>query len=236
MSSKNYVYVPYAIIGLALVVSALFLAGGLGHLRDSNRMVSVRGFSERVVSADRVIWPIHFAITAKDLSTLQEELDARRLSIREFLLSAGFDSTEISLPVPQITDREAMTYSEPYRGSRYSALATVLLRSAKVALAQKTQGRSGELVAKGVALNAENWEMRTQFLFTKLDSIKPDMIREATRNARSAAQQFAEDSENQVGGIVKATQGLFTIEDENPASPELKRVRVVTVIDYELRD
>lgn len=236
METNQKLTAPAIILASAIIVASFLVAGGLKHLRDASRMVSVRGFSERVVPADRVVWPIHFSLTAGDLTSLQRDLDLRRQSIREFLLSAGFDSSEVSSPVPQITDREATGYAEPYRGPRYSALATVLLRSGKVALVQKTQARSGELVAKGIALNVENWEMRTQFLFTKLDSIKPAMIREATRNARSAAQQFAEDSESKVGHIMKATQGLFTIEDDNPASPELKRVRVVTVVDYELKD
>jgi hypothetical protein len=233
---KSPYLAPASFLALGLVFVGIFISDGLKNVQRADRVVSVRGFSERVVPADRVVWPIHFSLTAGDLTSLQRELDVRRQSIREFLLSAGFDSSEVSSPVPQITDREAIGYAEPYRGPRYSAMATVLLRSGKVALVQKTQARSGELVAKGIALNVENWEMRTQFLFTKLDSIKPAMIREATRNARSAAQQFAEDSESKVGRIMKATQGLFTIEDDNPASPELKRVRVVTVVDYELKD
>ena len=88
---------------------------------------------------------------------------------------------------------------------------------------------------QGVAL-IRSYEYDTQYLFTALDQIKPEMIAEATRDARSAAQQFAEDSGSKVGAIRNAQQGYFSIEDRDRFSPEQKTVRVVTTIEYFLED
>ena len=83
-------------------------------------------------------------------------------------------------------------------------------------------------------LLSPSYEYRTEFLFTGLDAIKPDMIAEATADARNAAQQFAEDSGSGVGGIRQATQGYFSIEDLDSYTPHIKRIRVVTTVDYAL--
>ena len=71
--------------------------------------------------------------------------------------------------------------------------------------------------------------------FTKLNDIKPEMIAEATKNARTAAEQFAHDSNSKVGKIKKATQGLFTIEDAAVGLEDKKNVRVVNTVEYLLK-
>ena len=62
--------------------------------------------------------------------------------------------------------------------------------------------------------------------------IKPDMIKEATANARAAAEKFAQDSKAKVGAIRRATQGVLEIEDRDVATPEIKVLRVVTTVDF----
>jgi len=68
------------------------------------------------------------------------------------------------------------------------------------------------------------------------------MIAEATRRARLAAEQFAQDSGSTVGKIRKAHQGMFVIQPRDPVpgimeSGQLnKTVRVVSTIEYYLED
>ena len=80
------------------------------------------------------------------------------------------------------------------------------------------------------------------YSFTKLNAIKPEMVAEATRDARRSAEQFAEDSDTDVGGIKQATQGYFEINARDGdgdgwgvADTPFKQVRVVTTIDFYLR-
>ncbi|MBQ1168061.1 MAG: SIMPL domain-containing protein, partial [Bacteroidales bacterium] len=69
-----------------------------------------------------------------------------------------------------------------------------------------------------------------------LNTIKPEMIEEATKNARASAQKFADDSGSRLGKIRNATQGYFTIDDRDSNTPQIKRVRVVTNVDYSLKN
>jgi len=62
------------------------------------------------------------------------------------------------------------------------------------------------------------------------------MIEEATKNAREVAEKFALDSDSQVGEIRMARQGLFTINDRDENTPQIKIVRVVSTIDFQLED
>ena len=95
-------------------------------------------------------------------------------------------------------------------------------------------GLIGELVSKGIAMATEEYGQQAEFLFTSLSKIKPDMVAEATKDARRAAEQFAQDSGSKVGSIRKAQQGLFSIEDRDRHSPDRKQVRVVTTVEYYL--
>ena len=85
-------------------------------------------------------------------------------------------------------------------------------------------------------MSLNRYENPVQFEFTGLNNIKPEMIKDATQNARKAAQQFATDSESELGKIRSATQGQFTIEDRDQNTPYIKNVRVVTTIVYSLED
>ena len=94
--------------------------------------------------------------------------------------------------------------------------------------------RSGELVRAGVAFAP--WGDAPAFLYTKLNDLKPALLAEATQAARRTAEQFAKDSESRVGRIRSANQGQISIEDRDSGTPDVKKVRVVSTIEYELRD
>ncbi|MFN0158054.1 MAG: SIMPL domain-containing protein [Bacteroidota bacterium] len=224
-------------IGLGLVVAGFALGHGVYASRIADRVVSVRGLAEREVDADLAIWPVTFKEAGNDLAQLQRSIDTKRETIARFLESAGFKRAEVSYSASKINDTQAEAYggAQMQPKFRYVAQATVTLRSTNVAAVKKTIEQSGQLVAGGIAL-AENWENRTQYLFTGLNSIKPEMIEAATKSARESAEKFATDSGSKVGKIKSASQGLFEISDLDANSPDRKQVRVVTRVDYFLVD
>ena len=71
---------------------------------------------------------------------------------------------------------------------------------------------------------------------SKLNTVKPAMVEEATKNAREEAQKFAADSGSHIGKIKSANQGQFSITDANQSTPYEKKVRVVTTVTYFLKD
>jgi hypothetical protein len=225
------------LLALGLTAGGWFVGRGLLVARASDRFVTVKGLAERDVPADLALWPIVFTVTGDDLVSLQEQVEASQAKILAFLDQQGFPAEERSVSAPRITDREAQGFVPQggQRIERYVAEATVTVRTSRIEAAQQTMARSGELVRQGVAL-IRSYEYDTQYLFTALESIKPEMIAEATRDARRAAEQFAEDSGSEVGAIRSAQQGYFSIEDRDRFSPEHKKVRVVTTVEYFLED
>jgi len=226
-----------ALLGLGIAFAGFTLAGAVTRIRESQRSVTVKGLAEREVDADLAIWPVTFKDTGEDLAELQRRVDAKRDAVAAFLVEAGFPREEVSFAVPHIQDRQTENTGQAGRpsGPRYLEQATVIVRSKNVAAVKKAMDRSGQLVGRGVMLS-QDWDNRPQFLFTGLNAIKPEMIEQATVSAREAAAKFAKDSGSQVGKIRSASQGLFTVTDRDPNSPERKVVRVVTTVEYFLGD
>ncbi|HEX2163228.1 MAG TPA: SIMPL domain-containing protein [Thermoanaerobaculia bacterium] len=236
MEDRRSLLVPAAVLGLLLALGlaagGALLARGLFAARAADRFVTVKGLSEREVPADLALWPIVFTNTGNDLSALQEQVEQDAAAIRGFLGRFGFEPGEATLSAPRVTDYLAQGgYRDQGPAERYLVESTVTLRSGDIEAVRRAIQASGELVRAGVAL-IRSYEYNTQYLFTQLEAVKPEMIAEATRDARRAAEQFAEDSGARVGGIRRAQQGYFSIEDRDPFSPETKKVRVVTTVEY----
>jgi hypothetical protein len=223
-------------VGLGLAAAGALVGEALVKSRGAQRHVTVKGLAEREVDADLAIWPIAFKEVAQELTPLQKQIDERRAAVASYLGAAGFAQDDISFAAPRITDLHADAApgarSQPFR---YVALASVTVQSTNVALVKKSMEQAGVLVSRGVML-AQDWENRPQFLFTGLNAVKPAMIEEATIAAREAAAKFAKDSGSRLGKIRTASQGLFTVSDRDPSSPERKVVRVVTTMEYFLED
>jgi uncharacterized protein len=230
---------PALILGLSIALGAAiggyFIGHGLEVARSADRYVTVKGLAEREAKADLAIWPLVFAVTADDLTVLQKLAEDSEGKIRAFL-KKDFSGDSVSVSAPRVTDRVAQgMVNQGARLERYVAEVTVTLRTGNIDAVREAIQRSGELVRQGVAL-VQNYEARTQYLFTGLEKIKPEMIAQATRDARRAAEQFAKDSGADVGAIRNAQQGFFSIEDRDPFSPELKTVRVVTTVQFFLSE
>jgi hypothetical protein len=83
---------------------------------------------------------------------------------------------------------------------------------------------------------ATNIVYNVSYEFTGLNDIKPEMIEEATKNAREVAEKFATDSNSKLGKIRNASQGQFSISDRDANTPYIKKVRVVTTVNYYLKN
>jgi hypothetical protein len=224
-----------ALLAAGLAAGGFLMGQAVGRVRASERHVTVRGFAEREVAADLAIWPLVYHAAGDELGLLYARLDRDAETIARFLAGRGFAPEEITRSAPRVTDFEAQGGGGNPPPHRYAVEATVRLRTAKVDAVRAAMQASAELVKEGVTL-IRSYEEAPLFLFTQLEAIKPEMIAEATRDARRAAEQFAQDSGSRVAGIRSAQQGYFTIEDRDAHSPETKKVRVVTTIDYFLDD
>ena len=225
-----------ALIAAGLVLLGWTLRSGIVHFKDSERVVTVKGLSEQEVKADRVIWPLMYKQVGDDLTVLYNNIEKTNGTIIAFLRSNGVDEKEITIAPSQLVDMAAELYTPkpPPHRDRVTTVLTVL--TDKVDLVRSLMQRQGDLLKQGVAVTGGDYQYRTQFLYTGLNTIKPGMIEEATANARTAAEKFAHDSKSKLGKIRSATQGQFSIEDRDENTPYIKSVRVVTTVEYYLKD
>jgi hypothetical protein len=234
---KSEAIILGAFLCVGLVVLGYLISGSIIRIKELNRTVSVKGLSEREVPANVAIWPIKFNETDNDLNNLYSVVEQKTLLIAEFLERSGFTGDEISISAPAIIDRQAQGYMDSTKIKfRYTASSTITVYSNKVDLVRETMKRLVELGKQGIAIAGQDHGTRTEFLFTKLNDIKPEMVQEATKKAREVAGKFAKDSNSGLGKIKTARQGQFSITDRDSNTPYVKKVRVVSTLEYYLTD
>lgn len=224
------------IIAAGIVVMGFALRSGIVTFKDMDRRVTVKGLSEREVKADKVTWPLVYKELGNDPAAMYQLLVYKNRQVVAFLKSAGIKDKDISINPPVITDRQADNYGNEIMNYRYKAKSVITVTSSDVDKVRSLMRRQSELMKQGIALVSEEYSNTTvSYEFTGLNKIKPEMIEEATKNARATAQKFADDSESSLGGILSAQQGQFSIEDRDSNTPYIKRLRVVNTIEYSLK-
>lgn len=236
MSEQRSAFILGAFICAGLIVMGLIISSSVIRFKEYERVVVVKGLAEREIPADVVVWPISFTAASNDLTDLYTSMEANTRQIISYLLASGFTMEEITATAPVITDKLAREYGSQEVSMRYAAAQVITVYSDKIDTVRASQGNVAELGKKGIALGGNEYNQQTQFLFTKLNDIKPAMIEEATRNARAVAEKFASDAKSQIGKLKRANQGQFTIEDRDTNTPYLKKIRVVSTVEYYLAD
>lgn len=224
-----------------------FLCAGLvyvGHtastallqMKAMERTVTVKGLAEKEVKANVAIWPINFTEVDNNLPKLYETVQQKTDRVVAFLKEQGFSDSEITVSLPSIEDRQAQGYVDPNVRYRYSAKVNLSVYTPQIDLMLNTRKQMISLVKEGIAIASQEYDNRTEFLFTDLNSVKPVMVQEATQNAREVAEKFAKDSDSRLGKIKTASQGQFTISDRDNSTPYIKQIRIVSTLTYYLND
>ncbi|MCK0105206.1 SIMPL domain-containing protein [Marinobacter sp. S0848L] len=227
------------ILGLSVVISASLLKDGLTGLKTGDRYVTVKGVAEREVNADLALWPIRFVASGKTLEQAQAKARSSREAIMAFLKFQAIESSAVELQRLDVTD----TRANPYQGEgeqKFIVNQTLMVRSTQIDRIRHAAQNVSELVDSGVLLSSDYGPGGPTYLFNGLNTIKPEMIAEATESAREAASQFARDANASLGGLRRANQGVFQIlaRDQAPGISEqqqpVKIVRVVSTFNYYL--
>ena len=247
------------LLALGIMGGGYFLGDGIAHRNDAERVVSVEGLSEKEVAASLGIWNMDLSAQANTLDDLEKKLNIDMANVSEFLKSKGFDSHEIFIQPPDVKDKhrnaefmasrsKAQRQLQVFRAGmenasddiasitaildipRYEATQSLVIRTAKVDKIKPVMASLVQLLGKGIEISSN----KPQFIYEKLNDIKPEMIAEATRNSRIAAENFARDSHSRLGGLVRASQGWFNVNNRDEATPEIKVVRVIVDVDYEV--
>ncbi len=224
------------ILSVGLIASGYFVKKGLDGFTSRDRVVNVKGLAEMEVAADKVTWPLMYKELGNDLPELYNKIKSTNRAIVDFLKQKGITDEEITVNAPEINDKQADRYDNAPQLFRYQVTSVITVTSNKVDLVRKLINEQSELLKQGIAITSGDYRYNVQYEYTSLNKIKPQMIEESTKNARIAAEKFAKDSESELGSIKRAYQGQFSIDDRDANTPYIKRVRVVSTIDYSLED
>lgn len=246
--------IPFTILGALLAIG--LIAGGLllgTRIRDfkrADRYVEVKGLVERTVKSDSAIWPISFSEAGDSLPTVFAASEKDKAAVIAFLQAQGFTQQDMTLGSISVTDRSTQQYNNNTHGPRFVVEQTITLQHTDVDKVAAANSKTSDLIRAGVVIQSGQNGGGVLYKFNGLNALKPDMITEATRNARASADRFAADSGSQVGAIRSANQGVFSISaanqgsdtgeeggfsaDQQADSSIMKKVRVVSTIDYYL--
>lgn len=233
IESRNKVWLTSAgLLTIGLMVGGYLLGDGLLRAKMADRSVTVRGLAEREVTADLATWTIAYSAQSSDLQSAQTDIDRDTTAITAFFKELGFEADAL-----KPTGANVNQYSS--NGiPQYTIRQRLSLRTNDIDKAQAAVARQFDLVRRGVVLEDGSG---MSYTFTKLDEIKPEMVAAATKDARKSAEQFAEDSGTDVGGIKSATQGYFSINSRDGdaggygvTDTPYKKVRVVTTVNFYL--
>lgn len=233
---KTSLIIPSALVAVAIVILGFALKSGIDNFSNRDRVVTVRGLCEKEVQANKVTWPIVTKEVGNDLSVIYNKIETANNAVLSFLRSNGIEDSEISMDAPQVFDNAAERYANPDVKYRYNVTNVIVVTSNKIDLVRGLIKKQAELLRNGIAIVAGDYNYQTRYEYTDLNTIKPEMIAEATANARQAADKFAEDSHSKLGKIKTASQGQFSIDDRDQYTPFIKTVRIVTYITYYLED
>lgn len=230
------------IIAAGIALGGWFIGDGFVEARSGDRFVTVKGVSERDVIANMAVWPIRFVAAGNNLDEVQRKIRQDQEVIQSFLEEHGIASDAIELQNLEVTDRTAQSYQSGSYENRFILEQTLMVRSENVDMIEEASQDIGDLVEAGIIINSQYSGGGPTYLFDRLTELKPEMIAEATKNARGSAEQFARDSGSELDGIRSANQGVFVIlaRDKAPMLQEEKQirktVRVVSTVEYYLGD
>ncbi len=222
----------------ALIASGYVLGDGLRRAKSAERSISVRGVSERDVTADLATWTISFSQEGPELDSVNSRVEQQSAAVRRFFTAAGFKPAEISDSGVSFNRTHVDHDDGKPSETRVTVSRSVELRTRDVMKTRVAHEQLPALLRAGVELDGSS----LSYNFTRLNQLKPEMIAEATKRARASAEQFARDSGAHVGQIRTASQGYFSVgqrdgadgEESSATDSPFQKVRVVTSVDYDV--
>ena len=222
IKNNKFLFISSVIVIFTTLFMFIFYFSARDFSKQSS-YIEVKGLSEKIVKADTAVWSMSFEAKSNDIDMMYAEIDNNIKTIKKFLKEKGFEDTEINVAPINI-------YQDTYKEAvfRYNSNNQISVYTKKVDLAKSSINESLTLIKKGIILNQNS----ISFEFSDLNSIKPEMLKEAIKNAEDTASQFANNSNSKVVGVSRGNQGVFDITDKDPASPEYKKIRLVSTLRF----
>jgi uncharacterized protein len=199
-----------ALLAIAFVIGSFAIGDGI---RDRNRsdVISVTGSAKKRIVSDYVVWNLSVTSRRPSAPEAARELAGWTRDIRSFLQDEGVEADEISLE-PIFTE----TVSRRGRVTGFLLTRTFEVRSPRVREVTEVADRSSELLAQGVPVQAD----APQYVYTKLPTLRPQLLAAATRDAQRRAEVIVEATGADLGKLRRVSVGVFQVTSPNSTEVE----------------
>lgn len=231
-----YTVIAAICLSIGLIILGFILKSAALDVKGMERTVQVKGLAEQEVIADTVIWPLQFSDADNNLEKLVTRVEQKNDAVIAFLKLHGFDDPEITLGSQSIVDTQAREYGSENQQFRYIIRSNIIVYSKAPNKVKNALSKVSQLAKQNIAIVQDSYGAQPEYIFTGLNDIKPAMVQEATEKAREVANKFAKDSNSKLGKIKTARQGQFSIFNRDSNTPQIKKIRVVTTVEYYLND
>ncbi len=197
-------------IAVATIVASLILSGGfLKVMKFWQHTISVKGAAQQIIKSDYIVWDCTFTRRGTSLQTAYKELKGDLDSVLAYMAAKQVDKNDMH--INQIATTRVYQKDKNDRKTNiidsYELSQSIEIRSSDIDKIDAIAHQSTELIDQGI-----NFESATpNYFYTKIDSLKVEMLAKATENARLRAESMVSSVGNKIGGLQSAKMGVFQI-------------------------
>lgn len=198
---------------IAAIICSWLLASGIKRT-PAGEYIHVTGMAEVSFESDRIDWTGDYSRTSiNSMKEAYQLLKADQETVKSWFKSRGVHDSEMifsTIRVDKVFDSDYSSghYRSIFKG--YKASQDIRLKSGRLDVIENVARESMELIEKGIEFNSGT----PAFTYTKLSTLKLNLIDKAAADARSRAEKIAEATKSGLRQMKKATLGVFQITGE----------------------
>lgn len=231
------------LLALGMSIGAFILGVQAKQIGSAKQTITVKGVAEKPIDSTSAEWQITLSAHADTFVDALAQIKREKPAIENFLKPFGFNGDSLTFDAESVApnmvdERDERGYNTTVQRG-FNATQTLHIKTDNLPKIQEARAKIIEYQAQGHDLNVSDVE----FLVGNLDDIKLALIGEATKNAKTRAQEFAKNGDAKVGTMRSASQGTFDILPANGSAEDsiggvydkstVKKIaRVVVTIEY----
>jgi hypothetical protein len=208
-------HIQAILVSVSILATALILAGAYKYKYRSAEGISVVGLAEVDFTSDLIVWQGSFERKNLDIRDAYASLKRDEQAIRTYLREKGipdtaivFSAVSLNKEFDQQYDTKGNSRSE-FSGYRLSQ--QVKIQSMDINRVEAVSREVTELIERGIEFTSQE----PMYFYTRLASIKMDLLAKASEDAKNRAETIAKSVGSRIDRLNKANMGVFQITGKN---------------------
>lgn len=212
---KKSIVLSSLILAIAFVAVAFIATNSYALKYKNTQRISVTGSAQKNFESDIINWTAQYARKSLDISQASAMLEQDKDQVVSFLISNGIKREDIVVQSVNISRDYEYQYDSRGNSQRvftgYSLSQSVVVQSKDLDKVEEAAREISSLLSKGIELSSYS----PQFFYSDLESLKLDLIKEASDNAFQRANNIASESKAKIESLLQADLGVFQITGQN---------------------